>query len=67
MTGTIKSFSDRHGYGFIVGELNEIFFAHKTEFRYRYPKPGDKVVFDTEASEKGIRAKDIRRRRWQMK
>ena len=61
MTGIIKSFSDRHGYGFIVGELNEIFFAHKLDFQYLKPRPGDKVEFESEITAKGSRARNIRR------
>ena len=61
MKGTLKSFSDRHGYGFIVGDRNEIFFAHKIFFRYKDPKPGDKVTFDPVEHNKGMRATNIRR------
>ena len=67
MNGTIKSFSDRHGYGFIVGDFNEIFFAHKKFFRYKNPKPGDQVTFDPVEVEQGMRATNIRRTLWQMK
>ena len=61
MKGTLKSFSDRHGYGFVVGDMNEIFFAHKIHFRYKYPKPGDKVIFEPVETDKGMRATKIRR------
>lgn len=68
MKGTVKSFSDLHGYGFINGDMNEIFFAHKTHFRYRDIKPGDKVTFDPIEVEQGMRATNIRKeRQWLTK
>jgi cold shock CspA family protein len=68
MKGTVKSYSARHGYGFIVGDHNEIFFAHKFYFRYKDPQPGDKVTFDPVEHDKGMRAKNIRREKsWETK
>jgi len=67
MKGTLKTFSDRHGYGFILGENNEYFFAHKIFFKYKNPKPGDKVTFTPKTTEKGSRATNIRREAWETK
>jgi len=61
MKGIVRTFSDLHGYGFIVGDRNEIFFAHKTHFKYKNPKPGDIVTFEPTITEKGSRAIHIRR------
>lgn len=68
MNGVVKSYSNKHGYGFIVGDRDEIFFAHKFYFRYKDPKPGDKVTFDPVEHDKGMRAKNIRREKsWETK
>ena len=61
MKGTLKTFSAKHGYGFVLGDMNEYYFAHKTQFRYRDPKPGDKVIFIPKRTDKGMRATNIRR------
>lgn len=69
MTGKVKSFSPQHGYGFIVGDMNEIFFFHTNEWKSHFKaKQGDHVEFEPVITEKGSRATNIRRvKQWQMK
>ena len=62
MTGKVKSYSPQHGYGFIVGDLNEIFFFHVTEWKHAlHAGPGEEVEFDPIITSKGSRATNIRR------
>ena len=69
MTGKIKSFSPQHGYGFITSETDEIFFFHATEWKpLSKPLRGMAVEFEPAITEKGSRAKNIRRiKQWRMK
>ena len=62
MKGTVKSFSPQHGYGFIVGDMDEIFFFHVKEWKaFRKPMRGMSVEFEATITDKGSRAKNIRR------
>ena len=64
MEGKVKSFSKRHGYGFIVGDQGEVFFFHATEWKPPIPAfPGNEVEFDPIITEKGSRATNVRRLR----
>ena len=64
MTGKVKSFSPKHGYGFILGDLDEIFFFHAKEWKHSLkPFPGEKVEFEPIITSKGSRATNIRRLR----
>lgn len=67
MQGVVKSYGKEHGYGFIIGDLNEIFFAHATEFHYKNPQSGDAVTFDPVITQKGSRAMNVRRTKWETK
>jgi len=69
MKGKVKSFSPQHGYGFIIGDLNEIFFFHANEWESHFKaKAGDHVEFEPVITDKGSRATKIRRvEQWQTK
>ncbi|MBU1033284.1 MAG: cold shock domain-containing protein [Patescibacteria group bacterium] len=64
MTGTIKRLTDK-GFGFIVveGEEKELFFHSSAlvDVTYDELNEGDTVTFETEDSEKGPRATNVRR------
>lgn len=55
MQGSVKWFSDKLGYGFIVcNELDEDVFVHYSEIKmdgYKSLKEGDKVSFDFDTEE----------------
>ena len=55
MQGSVKWFSDKLGYGFIVcNELDEDVFVHYSEIQmegYKSLKEGDKVSFDFDTEE----------------
>ena len=69
MKGIVRTFSALHGYGFIVGDMNEIFFVHTNELKSHFKaKQGDHVEFEPVITEKGSRATNIRRvKQWQTK
>lgn len=59
MKGTIKSYSERHGYGFVTNEEGDFFFHIKQcDF---FPDAGDQVEFESKVTEKGQKAVRIRR------
>lgn len=35
MTGVVKMYTDRHGYGFIVGDDGQSYFAHISNVKKR--------------------------------
>lgn len=60
--GTVKWFSDRKGYGFIVREGGEDVFVHYTGIRTGGPRSlweGDKVGFVIQNDPRGPRAVDL--------
>ena len=63
-TGTVKWFSDEKGFGFITpDEGSKDLFVHQTAIvgnGFRSLQEGAKVTFETEASDKGPRAVDVR-------
>ena len=60
MTGVVKMYTERHGYGFIVGDDGQSYFAHISKVKNaRELQPGQSVLFDTENTEKGIAAINI--------
>ena len=68
MKGTVKSFSPQHGYGFLIGDMDEIFFFHAKEWKaINKPMRGMSVEFEPIITEKGSRATNIRRTLWQTK
>ena len=64
MNGQIKRLTDK-GFGFITpeGQDKDVFFHSSALIDVTYPelKVGDNVTFEVEDSEKGPRAKDVRR------
>jgi cold shock protein len=63
-TGTVKWFSDEKGFGFITSEdgSNDL-FVHQSAIAgdgYRSLDEGAKVTYESEASEKGPRAVNVR-------
>ena len=60
--GTVKWFSDRKGYGFIVREGGNDVFVHFSGIRAGGPRSlyeGDKVEFSMETDQRGPRATDL--------
>ena len=65
MNGTIKRLTDK-GFGFIAqeGEESNDLFFHSTalvDVTFEELREGDAVTFDTEDSEKGLRATNVAR------
>ena len=62
VTGTVKWFSDRKGYGFITREEGKDVFVHFSGIRAGGPRSlyeGDKVEFSVETDQRGPRAVDL--------
>lgn len=63
MTGTVRSFDDARGYGFIrVDGVPEDIFVHHQSIKmqgFRSLSPGDTVEFRISRDEKGWKAKDV--------
>ena len=60
--GTVKWFSDRKGFGFIVREGGDDVFSHYSGFRAGGPRSlyeGDKVEFAIQDDTRGPRAVDL--------
>ena len=64
MTGSVKTMNEK-GFGFITpDDGGKDLFFHQTGLvgvNFDELKPGDKVAFDTEESEKGPRATNVQR------
>lgn len=63
MNGTVKSYSDFRGYGFIEGEDGKNYFAHVSKIsgtEYKSLDNNDKVIFEPRSNYKGNYAVDIR-------
>ena len=65
MLGIVKWFSEQKGYGFITSDDDhqDYFFHYKSIIMdgYKNLRDGQKVSFDAEKDEKGLRAKNIRK------
>lgn len=62
LKGTVQWYSARKGYGFIKGEDGEDVFVHRTALPMGvFLREGDNVEFEKEETEKGTRAKDVRK------
>jgi CspA family cold shock protein len=62
ITGTVKWFSDRKGYGFITRDEGKDVFCHYSGIRAGGPRSlneGDKVEFSIEEDARGPKAADL--------
>jgi len=60
LTGKIKYFNQRKGYGFIEAEnIDSRIFVHLTDLKLR-ARVGYKVQFDLEENKKGYQAKNVK-------
>ena len=63
-TGTVKWFSEKKGYGFIVRESGDDIFVHHSAIvgeGFKTLREGDQVTFNITQSEKGPAAEDVRK------
>ena len=62
MKGTIKWYNARKGYGFIEGEDGKDIFVHRTSLPEGvFVNEGDEVEYETEDSERGPKAINIKK------
>jgi len=62
MKGKIKWYNARKGFGFILGEDGKDIFVHRSEIPDGvYLNEEDPVEYDTEDTEKGIQAKNVKK------
>ncbi len=62
ITGTVKTFNDDRGWGFIKGADNVDYFVHYRCIKgkgHRTLQPGQRVKFKPAGDEKGRRADDV--------
>lgn len=64
MKGTVKNFNKEKGFGFIRAEDGHDVFFHYSALvmdGYRTAEAGEQVEFEEEASERGPRAKSVKK------
>jgi CspA family cold shock protein len=64
MKGTVKMFNKEKGFGFIRAEDGSDVFFHYSALvmdGYKTASEGEKVEFDVENSERGLRASNVRK------
>jgi len=62
MNGKIKWYNVRKGYGFIEGEDGKDIFLHRSAIPQGiFLKEGDEVEFETEDTDKGIKAVNLKK------
>jgi cold shock protein len=64
MQGKVKMFNSEKGFGFITGDDGKDYFFHFSAIQsegYRTAGQGDKVEFDLETSDRGPRAKNVKK------
>lgn len=62
MKGVVKFFNERKNYGFIEPEEGEEdLFVHRSDLEEETLEEGDEVEFETEESEKGPRAVQVKK------
>jgi len=63
ITGTVKFFSKRKGFGFIAGDDGIDYFCHfsaiESDAEIKYLSEGDIVEFSTEQTSKGWQASNV--------
>jgi len=60
--GIVKWFTEKKGFGFIEQEDGEDVFVHHSSInvpRYKTLSQGDRVSFDMETSDRGLKAKNV--------
>ena len=61
MKGTVKWYNDMKGYGFIESENGNEIFVHRTAIPMGIGlNEGDQVEYETEESERGIKAINVK-------
>jgi CspA family cold shock protein len=64
VTGSIKRLVRERGFGFIVGDDGQEYFFHRggldNTLEFDALNGGERVTFDVERSEKGLRARQVR-------
>ena len=62
--GTVKMFNERRGYGFIKQDDGEEVFVHHSAIDmsgFKTLNEGDRVSFEIEQSDRGPRAKNVKK------
>lgn len=65
MSGQVKWFDPRKGYGFIVGPEGRDVFVHYSQIQgdgFKLLKDGEVVEYDLVEGEKGLQARTVQRR-----
>ncbi|WP_456342063.1 cold-shock protein [Thermovibrio sp.] len=64
LTGTVKWFDSKKGYGFITADNGQDVFVHYTGISgegFKTLEEGERVSFNVTESEKGLKAVDVER------
>ena len=59
MTGNVLWFNTSKGYGFVESEKGQVFLHHTSFKNSKETKKGDKLEFEIENGEKGLKAKNV--------
>ncbi len=61
MEGTVKFFNQKKGFGFINGDDGSDYFVHFTALpRGTFLRENDRVAFDGEQGDRGLKAQNVR-------